>query len=70
MKKEIAKFETLEDALKFVKKASDCNFDIDIKYNNTIIDGKSILGVTGLCVGKQVEIICHTDDAVPEELLA
>ena len=32
----------------FVNEASKCDFDINISYNNYIVDAKSILGVMGL----------------------
>ena len=38
----------LDNANEFVRRASKCDFDIDIFYNHVIIDAKSMLGVLGL----------------------
>ncbi len=42
----------LDNAGEFVRKASKCDFDIDISYNHFIIDAKSMLGVLGLDFSK------------------
>lgn len=39
---------SFDDAKEFVRRASNCDFDINVFYNRVIIDAKSILGVLGL----------------------
>lgn len=52
-------FSTVEELAAFVARAEKCDYDIDVKYNHFIIDGKSLIGVMNIGIGKQVEIICH-----------
>lgn len=41
-------FEKIEQIHEFVRAASKCDFEIDIKFNRRFIDAKSILGVMGI----------------------
>ena len=36
------------DVQEFVRAAEKCDFDIDIQYDSTIVDAKSILGIFSL----------------------
>lgn len=47
----------------FVKKATKCDFDIDISYNRFTVDAKSILGVLGLDLRQELTVTCHGYDA-------
>lgn len=69
MKKFNITFYSIEDIVNFVNKASQCEFEIDVKYNNIIVDGKSIVGVASLGINKEVEIICHTEAVTMEDLI-
>lgn len=69
MKRFTLVFSSVEEIIQFVNKAAKCDFDIDIRYNHIIIDAKSIVGIMGIGIGKEVEIICHTEDISPEGLL-
>ena len=51
-----------EDVNEFVKKATRCDFDIDISYNHFTVDAKSILGVLGLDLKQQLTVTCHGFD--------
>lgn len=62
-------FSTVEELAAFVGRAEKCSFDIDVVYNHLIIDGKSLIGVMNIGIGKQVEIVCHNDTFSPEKLL-
>jgi hypothetical protein len=62
-------FSTVEDLVAFVVRAERCSFDIDVVYNQLVIDGKSLIGVMLIGIGKQVEIVCHNAAASPEELV-
>lgn len=46
----------LKELEAFVKAADDCDFDIDVKYNRVIIDAKSLLGMIGLGLRKELEV--------------
>lgn len=46
--KKLIKLSGLEEAQEFVKAASECDFDIDMRFNKVIVDAKSFLGVLSL----------------------
>ena len=46
----------VEAAKEFVKAASECDFDIDVKCDRTFIDAKSLLGMIGLGVKKNLQV--------------
>lgn len=62
-------FSTVEELAAFVGRAEKCSFDVDVVYNHLIIDGKSLIGVMNIGIGKQVEIVCHDAAFSPEKLL-
>ena len=43
----VIRLSDMKDVKDFVRAAGDCDFDIDVKYNRTIIDAKSLLGMIG-----------------------
>ena len=59
----------LEDVKEFVTAAAKCDFDIDVNYNRVLVDGKSILGVLALDLGKVLTVKCDGEDAVFEDFL-
>lgn len=69
MKKFNSTFYSIEDIVRFVNRAAQCEYEIDVKYNNIIVDGKSIVGVASLGINKEVEIICHTETVTIEDLI-
>lgn len=62
-------FSTVEELVAFVGRAEKCSFDVDVVYNHFIIDGKSLIGVINIGIGKQVEIVCHNEGFSPEKLV-
>ena len=44
-KETVIRLNTLDDVQEFVGAASKCDFDIDLKYRQILIDEKSLLGV-------------------------
>lgn len=62
-------FSTVDELVAFVNKAESCSFDVDIRYNHLLIDGKSLMGVMNIGIGKPVEIVCHNTAVSPETLL-
>ena len=69
MKNMFYTFSTVEEMVAFVNKAESCDFDVDICYNHLVIDGKSLLGVMNVGLGKPVEIVCHSTAFSPELLI-
>lgn len=62
-------FTTVEELVAFVSRAEKCAFDIDVLYNHFVIDGKSLMGVINIGIGKKVEIVCHNETFSPERLV-
>lgn len=46
--KKLIKLTALEEVQEFVNAASECDFDIDMRFNKVIVDAKSFLGVLSL----------------------
>ena len=40
----------------FVKAAAKCSFNVDVCYNRIVVDGKSILGVLGLDLTRDLTV--------------
>lgn len=40
----------------FVKAATECSFNVDVCYNRIVVDGKSILGVLGLDLTRDLTV--------------
>lgn len=51
-------FRDFEDIRKFVRAAEQCDYDVDVYYNHIQIDGKSLLGIINIGIGKKVKVIC------------
>ena len=59
-----------EDVREFVNAASKCDFDIDIFYNRTIIDAKSILGILSMDLTKNLTVKCYGENPHFNEVIA
>ncbi len=62
-------FSTVEELVEFVIRAEKCDFSIEVICEQTVIDGKSLMGVMSIGIGKLVKIVCHSADALPEKLV-
>ena len=60
----------LDEVSEFVRRATKCDFDIDVFYNRYSVDAKSILGVMGLDLRNVITVRCNGFDAEFEEYLA
>ena len=52
----VIRLSDMKDVKYFVRAAGDCDFDIDVKYNRTIIDAKSLLGMIGLGLQNDLQV--------------
>ena len=52
----VIRLSDMKDVKDFVRAAGDCDFDIDLKYNRTIIDAKSLLGMIGLGLQNDLQV--------------
>ena len=46
----------LKEVEDFVRAADNCDFDIDVKYNHTLIDAKSLIGMIGVGLARDLEV--------------
>ena len=61
-KETVIRLNTLDDVQEFVGAASKCDFDIDLKYRQILIDAKSLLGVIGIGIIKDFKVCFMGDD--------
>lgn len=52
----IIRLSDMNEVRDFVQAAGECDFDIDVKYNQTVIDAKSLMGMIGLGIQKNLEV--------------
>ena len=52
----VIRLSDMKEVKDFVRAAGDCDFDIDVKYNRTIIDAKSLLGMIGLGLQNDLQV--------------
>ena len=53
---------SVRDVHEFVKLADACDFDVNIGYDRIIIDAKSIVGVMGLDLGRDLTVHCFGEN--------
>ena len=63
------KISGVDEAKEFVKRASECSFDVDLCYNKVVIDAKSILGVMSLDLRKILTVNMNGRDEAFESYL-
>lgn len=49
----------VDDVVKFVRAAEECDFNIDVNYNRVLVDAKSILGVLSMDLGRVLTVKCY-----------
>ena len=54
---------SIMDVKEFVNIVSRCTYEVDIVSGRYVVDAKSIMGLFGLDLSKELEIHAHTDDA-------
>ena len=69
MKQRKIKLSSAADAKEFVRRAVECDFDVDVFYNRLIIDAKSILGVLSLDLTKELTVEFDGENREFEEFL-
>ncbi len=69
MKQRKIKLSSAADAKEFVRRAAECDFDVDVFYNRVIIDAKSILGVLSLDLTKELTVEFDGENRKFEEFL-
>ncbi|MEG0962691.1 MAG: HPr family phosphocarrier protein [Lachnospiraceae bacterium] len=69
MNKKIIKLTDADEVQDFVRAAGKCDFDIDVSYQRIIIDAKSILGVMGLGLSRELTVKYGGEDMKFENVL-
>ncbi len=54
---------SIMDVKEFVNIVSRCNYDVDIVSGRYVVDAKSIMGLFGLDLSKELTVQAHTDNA-------
>ena len=62
-------FENTADVEEFVKMAGRCDFEIDILYQHVYVDAKSLLGMLGLGLAKELTVQYFGENADFEKML-
>lgn len=69
LNKKIIKLTDVDEVQDFVRAAGKCDFDIDVSYQRIVIDAKSILGVMGLGMSKELTVKYGGEDMEFENVL-
>ena len=69
MNEKVIKLADVEEVCDFVRAAGMCDFDIDISDQSMVIDAKSILGVIGLGIKKELTVKYGGEDITFENVL-
>lgn len=56
------KFNSKDDLFQFNKWADSCSYNIDIRYNSKVLDGKSLIGLMGMDISNPIIVILYTDN--------
>lgn len=56
MNERIIKLADAEEVRDFVRAAGNCDFDVDVSYQHIVIDAKSILGVMGFGMSRELTV--------------
>lgn len=57
------KFSSKYDLFQFNKWADSCSYNIDVRYNSKVLDGKSLIGLMGMDISNPIIVILYTDNA-------
>lgn len=69
MNEKIIRLADVDEVCDFVRAAGMCDFDIDISDQRMVIDAKSILGVMGLGIKKELTVKYGGEDITFENVL-
>lgn len=56
------KFNSKDDLFQFNKWADSCSYNIDVRYNSKVLDGKSLIGLMEMDVSNPIIVILYTDN--------
>lgn len=56
------KFNNKDELFQFNKWADSCSYNIDVRYNSKILDGKSLIGLMGMDISNPIFVILYTDN--------
>lgn len=63
MTKREIQFSNMEEILQFCSRCKNMDADIDVKHGNKWIDGKSLLGLMSLDMGKTLQLVVYGEDS-------
>jgi hypothetical protein len=60
----------IDEVRDFVRAARSCDYEIDVRYNHVLIDGKSLLGMIGVAMSRDIEVCYGGSNARFEDTIA
>ena len=66
----IIRLRSLSQVHDFVRRADQCDFDVNIGYDRVTIDAKSLVGVMGLDLGRKLTVSFSGENRQFEEYLS
>ncbi len=69
MKEKKIRLMATEDVQEFVNAAEKCEFDIDVLHERVMIDAKSLLGVLGIGLSKELTVKYWGDNSTFEHVM-
>lgn len=69
MKSKQIKLSSIHDALEFVSAAEACDFNVDVRFNRIIVDGKSLIGVCSIDLNHILSVSYDGENTIFEHIL-
>lgn len=66
----VIRLSDIDEVRDFVHAARACDCEIDVKYNRILIDGKSLLGMIGVGMSKDIVVCCGDKNKEFENAIA
>jgi phosphotransferase system HPr-like phosphotransfer protein len=66
----VIRLSDIEEVRDFVRAARACEHEIDVKYNRVLIDAKSLLGMIGVGMSKDIQVCCGEQNTDFERAIA
>lgn len=58
----LVSFKTIDQVQKFIDSIRRIPCDVDARHGNYIVDAKSLLGILSLSLGREIQLVPHSDD--------
>jgi len=65
----IVKFSAIDQVQKFIDDIRKVPFDVDACHGHYVVDAKSVLGILSLSLGREINLVPHTDNSADFDLI-